>query len=372
MTRALIVGGGIGGMSCAITLRGLGVEVDLIDLDPQWRVYGAGITITRPSWRAFRRLGVLDELMEVGFGGDGIQICNAQGEHIGRVDDPDMQGEDLPGSGGIMRPELHRVLSSRVLSLGANVRLGLTVNALQTVGDAVNARLSDGTADTYDLVIGADGLFSGVRKLILPDAPAPTYTGQSIWRLFAPRPANIDRRHFFLGGKHKVGLSPVSSTHLYLFLPETTPRRGIIPDRELHLHLRELLQGYAGPLVELREGLSESSPIVLRPLEAFLMPPPWHNGRVLLVGDAAHPTTPHLASGAGMAVEDAIVLGEELAAAQHDVPAAFAAFTRRRWDRCRAVVENSIEIGRREQAGRPAAEQTELIAKTLALMAKPL
>lgn len=370
--RVLIVGGGIAGMSCAIALKGIGADVALIDIDPQWRVYGAGITITRPTWRAFSRIGVLDELMQTGFGGDGIRICAADGKVLNHVADPVLDDESIPGSGGIMRPDLHRILSGRVRAIGIEPRLGITIDALDQQGEAVFATFSDGSTGTYDLVIGADGLFSRVRRMIMPDAPVPEYTGQMIWRLFAPRPADIHGRHYFLGGRYKVGLSPVSDTHLYLFLLETVAKREVIPDAELHSYMHAMLAEYGGPLAELREGLDETSPIVVRPLEAFLLPPPWHVGRTLLVGDAAHPTTPHLASGAGMAVEDAVVLAEELARRQDDIESAFLSYTQRRWSRCRAVVENSLEIGRREQAGRPPEEQTALIGKTLDLLARPL
>jgi 2-polyprenyl-6-methoxyphenol hydroxylase-like FAD-dependent oxidoreductase len=369
--RILIVGGGIGGMSTAIVLRRQGHEVDLIDLDPQWRVYGAGITITRPTMRAFRQLGVLDEVVKLGFAGDGIQICLPDGTPVTKVDDPEIDGPPLPGSGGVMRPELHRILSREVLASGANVRLGLTVDALENKPGGVDVLFSDGTRGDYDCVVGADGVFSKVRSLIFPDAPKPEYTGQTVWRLFAPRPASVVRRHFFLGGDVKIGLCPVSDSHLYMFLLENTPRRPIIPDEELYRHLDALLEGYGGPITTLRASLNPASPIVVRPLEAFLLPPPWHVGRVLLIGDAAHPTTPQLASGAGIAVEDALVLGEEFAAG-NDVPAAFDRFMTRRWDRCRLVVENSIEIGRREQAGYPAAQQTELVEQSLAKLSEPI
>jgi 2-polyprenyl-6-methoxyphenol hydroxylase-like FAD-dependent oxidoreductase len=93
---------------------------------------------------------------------------------------------------------------------------------------------------------------------------------------------------------------------------------------------------------------------------------------VLLIGDAAHPTTPQLASGAGIAVEDAIVLTHELERTGWQVEPALEAFMKRRWDRCRLVVENSVEIGRREQAGRPIKEQTELVEQSLAKLAEPI
>lgn len=368
----LIVGGGIGGMASAIVLRRLGIAVDLIDIDPEWRVYGAGITITRPTLRAFRDLGVLDEIVAEGFAGDGIQVCEPDGTPLRLLPDPEMAGPPVPGSGGIMRPVLHRILAGHVRQSGASIRLGITIEAIDQDDAGATVRFSDGSSACYDFVIGADGIYSRTRALLFPDAPKPIYTGQTIWRLFAPRPADIVRRHFFLGGKVKVGLSPVSQTHLYMFLLENTPRRPIMPDASLHLVLRQLMEGYGGPIAALRARLSEDSPIVVRPLEAFLMPPPWYKGRVLLIGDACHPTTPQLASGAGLAVEDALVLGEAMAQNAFDVTAAFPAFMARRWSRCALVVENSMEIGRREQAGAPAAEQTILVQQSLAKLAEPI
>lgn len=354
-------------MAAAIVLRRLDIAVDLIDLDPAWRVYGAGITITSPTLRAFADLGILDDVLRDGFSGRGIRICGIDGQQIGEVADP----PDMPGSGGIMRPVLHRILSERTRASGATVRLGLTIDRLHQSEDHADVRFSNGDTGRYDLVLGADGLFSRTRSLILADAPRPEYTGQTVWRLFADRPPEIDRRHFFLGGRVKVGLSPVSRDSLYMFLLEACPRRPVIPDDELHKELRDLMAGYGGVLQDLRDTLSPRSPIVMRPLEAFLLPPPWHVGRVLLIGDAAHPTTPQLASGAGMAVEDAVVLGEELARAG-DVPAALTAFAARRTARCQLVVENSLEIGRLERCGAPPADQTRIVAKTLAVLAQPL
>ena len=114
--RALIVGGGIAGMSTAITLGKIGMAVDLIDLDPHWRVYGAGISITGPTLRAFGALGILDAVRREGFTGDGIQVCDAQGAPSHVVPTPIVADDDVPGSGGIMRPVLHRILSEKTLA----------------------------------------------------------------------------------------------------------------------------------------------------------------------------------------------------------------------------------------------------------------
>jgi 2-polyprenyl-6-methoxyphenol hydroxylase-like FAD-dependent oxidoreductase len=228
--RALIVGGGIAGMSTAITLGKIGVAVDLIDLDPQWRVYGAGISITGPTLRAFGALGILDAVRREGFTGDGIQVCDAQGQPSHVVPTPIVADGDVPGSGGIMRPVLHRILSEKTLASGAQVRLGLTVDALHSDAEGVTALMSDGTSHRYDLVVGADGVFSKVRRLLFPEAPGPVYTGQCVWRVTVPRQPEVVRRMFFLGGPVKVGLTPVSRDEMYMFVLETGPKRPPMPD----------------------------------------------------------------------------------------------------------------------------------------------
>ncbi|WP_414222390.1 FAD-dependent oxidoreductase [Cupriavidus necator] len=369
--RALILGGGIGGMSAAISLATLGMEVDLIDLDPEWRVYGAGITITGPTLRAFKALGILPEIMEHAYTGEGIQICAVDGSRLAVLPTPVRPEDAIPGCGGIMRPVLHRILSQQTLSSGVRVRLGISVERYTEDRSGIEVRFTDGTDGRFDLLIGADGLFSRIRKLAFPHAPAPTYTGQSAWRVRLPRAPEIDRRHFFLGGPFKVGLTPVSASEMYMFLLQNTVDKPRYPDDRLHHELRELTRHYGGIVRQIGDELTPESGIVLRPLEAFLLPGPWHTGRVLLIGDAAHPTTPQLASGAGLAVEDALIIRQCLEV-ESDIGAAFARFMERRYARCRLVVENSLEIGRREQAGRPIEEQTVLVEQSLKALAEPI
>jgi 2-polyprenyl-6-methoxyphenol hydroxylase-like FAD-dependent oxidoreductase len=367
---ALIVGGGVAGMSAAIALRRIGYGVDLIDIDPDWRVYGAGITLTGPTLRAFQALGLLEAIAAQAYTGDGIDICAMDGTVVSRLPTPAPVGADVPGSGGILRPVLHRILSQAVLAAGCRVRLGLGVDALVQDGEMVRAVLTDGSQARFRLVIGADGVFSKVRSLIFPDMPGPTYTGQLCWRLSAPRPPEVARRRYFLGGPVKVGLSPVSADQMYMFLLQSAPVKAR-PEGVLHEELSGLLNGYGGPLRTIRESLGPASGIIARPLESLLAPSPWFRGGVLLIGDAAHSTTPQLASGAGLAVEDALVLAEALD--QTGAPeTAFPAFMARRYPRCRLVVENSMEIGRREQAGASAASQTEVVERALRALAEAI
>ena len=367
----LIVGGGVGGMAAAISLSHTGHKVELIDLDAQWRVYGAGITITGPTLRAFKALGVLPEIQQQAYTGEGIQVCSTDGARLAVLPTPVRPEDGIPGCGGIMRPVLHKILSERVLAAGVNVRLGLTVEKLTQSANQVEVTLTDGSSSVRDLVIGADGLFSQIRHMIFPDSPAPEYTGQSAWRAQLQRPPEIDRRHFFLGGPYKVGLTPVSNERMYMFLLENSPEKRRIPEEDLAAELERLTRAYGGIIREIGKSLTAENTIVHRPLEAFLLPGPWYRGRVLLIGDAAHPTTPQLASGAGLAAEDGLVLAEEMAKSA-DIDLALKRYMARRYERCLLVVRNSLEIGRREQAGRPISEQTALVEQSLNALAAPI
>jgi 2-polyprenyl-6-methoxyphenol hydroxylase-like FAD-dependent oxidoreductase len=158
---------------------------------------------------------------------------------------------------------------------------------------------------------------------------------------------------------------------MYMFLLENMPVPEWREGPTLHVRLAELLAEYDGPLARIRDALNEGSRIVFRPLETLDLPAPWYKGRTLLIGDAAHPTTPQLASGAGMATEDALVLGQEIE--RHcDIDAMLQGFMERRYQRCRLVVNNSIEIGRREQAGEPVERQTSLVEQSLLRLMEPI
>jgi len=368
---ALVVGGGVAGMSASIMLRRAGIEVQLIDIAADWKMAGAGLTISASTLRAMRMAGVLDQVMAQGHTHAGIQVCDVQGQPLRVVQSPPLPDADVPGAGGILRPTLHGIMSTRLRELGVPVRLGLTVTAIETTGKRTRALLSDGSSETVDLLVGADGLFSGMRKLLFPEAAAPAFTGQACWRLVIPRPPQISMRHFFLGGPVKVGLTPVSQEEMYMFLLEHVPDNPWRPAETQHELLRELLAGYGGILAEIRAGLNADSRIIYRPLESHMLRHDWWRGNAILIGDAAHATTPQLASGAGMALEDGIVLAQEIARTA-TLPEAFSAFKQRRYERCRMVVENSLKIGRLEVAGAPATEQTAVVERSLAALALPI
>ena len=189
--RILIIGGGFSGMSAAIALRKNGAEVDLVEIDPGWRNYGAGISLAPATLRTFRDLGILDAFLEQGCATDNVELRLPHGPVVATLPTPRLAGPDVPGGGAIMRPVLARILADATRSAGANVRLGCTFTAIAQEDEGVEVRFTDGQRGRYDLVIGADGLHSKTRTAIFPDAPQPSYTGQAVWRAVLPRMPEI-------------------------------------------------------------------------------------------------------------------------------------------------------------------------------------
>jgi 2-polyprenyl-6-methoxyphenol hydroxylase-like FAD-dependent oxidoreductase len=369
--KVLIVGGGFSGMSAAIQLRKLGVDVDLVEIDPDWRSYGAGITIGGAALRAFRTIGVLEQMMKLGALTDGCDLFTSQGHFIAQLPTPRCAGSDVPGAGGIMRPVLARILAEATRASRTNVRLGCTFRDITPAAEHVAVSFSDGSDSTYDLVIGADGLNSATRKAMFPGAPSPRYTGQGVWRAVAPRDG-VERAGMALGKHTKAGFNPVSATEMYLFVTEERPKNTRTPDEELLPRLRALLEEFSFPVVRrIADGLGPHSLICYRPLESLLMPKPWSRGRLVLIGDAIHATTPHLAAGAGIGIEDAIVLAEEIGSATQ-LEAALHAYQQRRWQRCRMVVENSARLGEIEVQGGDPQEHSRIMRESMMALAAPL
>jgi 2-polyprenyl-6-methoxyphenol hydroxylase-like FAD-dependent oxidoreductase len=348
--RVLIVGGGIAGMSASIRFREQGIAVDLIDLDPEWRVYGAGITITGPTLRAYKRLGLIEAIKTQGCISNGASIFRFDGIHLQDLDEPALE-EGLPATGGIMRPVLHRIMQERVKELGIDVRLGLTVSALENVDQGVNVTLSNGTSAFYDLVVGADSINSSVRTIAFPHMSEAVHTGQGCWRISIARPPMLERGEMYFGHQFPAGITPCAKDKVYLWM--LTPhirRERHFNETELFDNLKANLGPFGNSAGWIRDNMQLTDWINYRPLVAVLQPKPWNVGRIVLLGDAVHATTPHLASGAGIAVESALVLVDELVAAP-SVNEGLTAYQERRYHRCRDVVETSIAVGKLQLEG---------------------
>lgn len=367
---ALIVGGGIGGMATAISLAERGVQVELIDLDPAWRVYGAGITITGPTLRAYRTLGLLEEIKREGAITSKTRLFRFDGTHLHDLVEPVIE-EGLPATGGIMRPVLHHIMQRRVRECGISVRLGTTVDTLDTVPGGVDVRFSDRTAGRYDLVVGADSVTSRVRELAFPHMAPARHTGQGCWRISIRRPPDLDAAEFYLGHEYPCGITVCGRESVYLWmLTRHVRREQHLTEEELFVGLRTLLADFGGHAGWIRDSMTRDDWINYRPLAAALQPKPWFNGRIVLLGDAVHATTPHLASGAGMAVESGIVLAEELARAG-SAEDALLAYQERRFDRCRDVIDTSVAVGRMQLEGADPQIYTGLLEGALSRFNQP-
>ncbi|WP_322094322.1 FAD-dependent oxidoreductase [Paraburkholderia bannensis] len=372
VARVLVVGGGFSGMAAAIEFRKRGVEVDLVEIDPGWRSYGAGISLGGATLRAFRTLGVLDDFLATGYAADGVNVALADGTPIGTLPTPRLAGADVPGGGAIMRPALAKILADATRASGTDIRLGCTVETWTEDAEGIDVTFSDGTARRYHLVIGADGLYSTLRTRAFPRAPTPAYSGQGVWRAVFKRPAHVETASMWVGERLKAGVNPVSHDEMYLFLTENRPANDYLDPAQFVAQLRDLLGTFGAPEVRsLRDQLGEPSQIVYRPLESLLMPLPWSSGRIALIGDAVHATTPHLASGACIGIEDAIVLADECTG-EGSLADGLARFEARRWERCRMVVENSARLGEIEIAGGDRMEHAAIMRESLAALAQPI
>jgi 2-polyprenyl-6-methoxyphenol hydroxylase-like FAD-dependent oxidoreductase len=370
--QALVVGGGIAGMCTAIELRKRGVAVDLLELDPEWRVTGAGISINGAALRALKTVGVVDEVLRLGAGSDGVTMRTADGAVVGTLPTPRIAGPQIPGGAGILRSVLAGILSRATLKAGVRVRLGSTLEsaAQENTGELL-VRSSDGEEHRYDLLIGADGLHSKVRSRYFPSAPAPRYTGQGSWRAVIPRDPDTSNVNMYMGRATKVGVNPISQHEMYLFCLDERDGNERIPDEQWKDLLTGLLKEFSGPMTRMRECIKDSSLVVYRPLESLLLAAPWHQGGIVLVGDAVHATTPHLAAGAALGMEDAIVLVEELERAT-SIEAAAITYAKRRFERCRMVVENSQRLGELEIAGVQSPEHAQIMRDSLRALMAPI
>lgn len=370
--KVLIIGGGFSGMTAALQLSRHGFEVDLVEIDAGWRSYGAGISLHGSTLRVLKDLGLLDRFMEEGFASDGVEIRGPEDQILVTIPTPRVAGADIPGGGGIMRPALAKILSEAVRASTTNVRLGLTFTDYVEDEDGLSVTFSDGTSSKYDLMIGSDGLYSSVRTKAFPNAPKPRFIGQSVWRAVLPRPEEINTVAMWMGPRLKVGLNGVNRDQAYLFLTEDRATNDFIAPETFVEKLRALLETFPSPIIrKIAAELGPEHQIVYRPLEQMLMPRPWYTGRGALIGDAVHATTPHLAAGALIGIEDAMVLADELAKAA-DLQAGLEAFEERRWDRCRMVVENSGRLADIEINGGKREDHASIMAVSMKTLAEAL
>ncbi|MFJ8044264.1 FAD-dependent monooxygenase [Kitasatospora sp. NPDC096147] len=357
--RVLVHGGGIGGLSLAIALARRGHTVEVAELRDRLDALGVGIIQPSNALHVMRELGVLDDCLKAGFEWEVLTICDPAGATLAKIPQPRM--DDAPANNGIPRPALAEVLGRAAAEAGAVVRFSTTIAALTDDGDGVDVTLSDGSAGRFDLVVGFDGIGSPLRTRLYGDRHRPEYTGFANWRVTVPRQPEVQGVVMSTGNQAaKALLTPITGELMYLgaVFAEAEDFR---PDPErAHEQLAERLSGFAGPVAEALTHVTDPAAVVYSRISQVTVEEPWHVGRVVLAGDAAHASTPHLAQGAAMAVEDALVLAQELDAAE-SVPAALAAWEARRRPRAMFVQSLSRAVLKQETGTPTTPEEDELL-----------
>ncbi|WP_339706345.1 FAD-dependent oxidoreductase [uncultured Sphingosinicella sp.] len=341
--KALLIGGGIGGLVAARALRQRGIAVDLIEREPRWTVYGVGIIQPNNALRALDRVGLAQRCLEQGGAFGGWRIHDANGNVLLDPPGDNSAAPHLPSNNGITRPRLHDILIRGAEEVGTDIRLGTTAISFRDDGSGVDVTFSDGSVRRYDLVVGYDGVFSETRRMLFGDTYKPRFNGQGVWRYNFERTEDVDTGKVYFGPETKVGLVPMSPTLMYMFIVTAEADSRWYDGPTAAEEMRSRLNGYAGPIARLSQLITDPASVVYRPMMNHLVDDPWYRGRILLAGDAAHSTTPHLAQGAAMAIEDAVLLGELLGGAE-SLDAALAEFMRRRFSRVKYVVDTCDQL----------------------------
>lgn len=340
--KILVVGAGIGGQSVAIGLKKAGFDVDVLEIQKEFNVYGVGIIQQANALRALDAIGVADEAIRRGSPYGKVKLCLPHGVQIGEAGTPPIG--KFPSHNGISRKILHDVLFEESLKVGLKYKMGTTIKSIDNQLDKVDVTFSDDTNNTYDIVIAADGVNSKVRKLVFGEYKA-TYVGLSVWRYAFKRPADLDTGYIFFNKKHKLGVIPMTADLCYIFVNSAEGEDPLVPEGQLVERLKSYMSMYPIKMVqELIPQVVDSKLVNYRALETLKMEAPWFKNRVVVLGDAAHTTIPQLGSGAALAIEDAVVLVEEL---QKDgsVNEVFESYMKRRYDRCKMVVDVSETLG---------------------------
>lgn len=344
--RALIVGGGIGGMVAAIALRRQGIAVRVIEAARREDQLGTGINLQNNALVALDQIGLLQQCKAEGFPWETITNRNAEtGEIINSFAMPWPERPGVPGAMGIMRTTFAEILARNALEAGVKISYQTKVTKLEQDSEGVTAELTDGTSERADLLIAADGAYSQIRGMVFGEEHKPFYAGQGVWRFTVPRPKTLDGFTMFRTAKgESVGFLPLAADIAYYFYLETSEQPLRVPRDKAADMLMERLSVFNVP--EVRDVLPlmhEGWHVSYRPFDILLMPAPWHRGRVVLLGDAAHSLTPQLTSGGGMAIEDAVVLADELGN-RDSIDDALAAYSARRQERVKVVYDNSYRI----------------------------
>jgi 2-polyprenyl-6-methoxyphenol hydroxylase-like FAD-dependent oxidoreductase len=349
----LIIGAGIGGLTTALALHQRGHQVRVFEAAPALREVGAGVVLGANAMRALASLGVHDAVHAAGYPVTGISLLDEHGRVLNTVDTRAFTGPLGYDNLAIHRAELQRLLLARLPA--GMVQLGKALTHFTEQAGQVTVHFADGSSATGAALLAADGIRSRVRQQLLPKVQ-PRYAGYTCWRGVIEAgdlqlPAGSSSESWGPGGR--FGMVPLGNGQVYWFACVSSPTPQNPAYRAWRLpELRRHFAGFHAPIPALLarstdEQLLWGDIIDLKPLGQFAY------GRVLLLGDAAHATTPNMGQGAGQAVEDAAMLARCLQEEPTDVAAAFRRFDQRRRPRTTRIVRQSWQLGQVAQLSHP-------------------
>ncbi|MCE9672508.1 FAD-dependent monooxygenase [Myxococcus stipitatus] len=302
--KVLIVGGGIGGLALGVALGRRGVTADIVERRAAYGDGGAGIVLGPNVMAVMKGLALHEDVLAAGYPVGLARITDATGRVLQQTPYA-VPGWPLPAT------TLHRRQLLRILrSASPAPRLGVAVSRLDSGVDGVDVVFSDGSVGRYDVVVGADGIGSVVRRHVRGADVAPRYSGYTCWRL-------VVDGHFedavveMWGRGRRVGVVPLAGGKSYVYLTLNAPRRAPPPWTDL-AGFRATFAGFAEPARSALARVDRLDGLLHNDIEDCLAPR-WWDARTVLLGDAAHAVTPNLGQGAGLAIEDAAALAQLLA-----------------------------------------------------------
>ncbi len=369
--KVLIIGGGIAGPALALFLQRAGIDSALYEAGTEAdNLAGSFLNVASNGMGVLQTLGLDRAVVAEAIAAPRMMMWNGQGKKLGELPNGLQPGEGLP-SVTLKRSVLHNILHEAIMRQGIQLEFGKRLQEIETSqgkgteqGEGVTAIFSDGSTAEGDLLVGADGIHSRTRKIIDPASPTPQYTGLLSFGGYARLPLEelpavpSLTQHLVFGKRAFFGYLLKPDGEIYWFenlAYPGTPRRSeleAIPDAEWKarlLAMHEEDQPWIQAIIRATTSKISSYPIYDIPSQ-----PVWHKGRVVLIGDAAHATSPSAGQGASLALEDAIVLAKCLRD-KPETSAAFRTFEQLRRERAERVVKVARQRGENKVTSNPLA-----------------
>jgi 2-polyprenyl-6-methoxyphenol hydroxylase-like FAD-dependent oxidoreductase len=347
-----ISGGGIAGLSVAIAMQRKGFHVTVYENAPTMKPLGAGLALAANAIKAFQEIGIGHEILRAGKKLKSLQIKNAKGNILSSANSEELAEKlGVTNNFTIHRADLHEVLLNQLKP--GTLHLGKGISDFVQDGDKVILKFTDGSVGAADYLIAADGIHSKIRTKLLPESK-PRYAGYTCWRAVienVPQDFDFETTSETWGSEGRFGIAPLNNNRVYWFACVNAPQNDPVMKEFSTDNLASWFKNFHTPIPSLlkltrNDQLIWGDIIDLKPLKQFAF------DKVILIGDAAHATTPNMGQGACMAIEDAVVLSNMIES-NENVEIAFKAFEAKRIARTTRIVENSWSLGKLAQLRNP-------------------